>query len=118
MPAQLDVVKSINNIWVNIYSFNGELDELNVDTTFNQIIEDLGDFTGARIIFHFGNLRYINSKTIGWLADVAGRAKDGGGKLIICDPTIEVRDTLELNGVWHVMPIAPNERAAHEEFLN
>ncbi len=118
MAAHLEINMSVNSIGVKKYSFYGELDELNVDGIFNSIIADIGDFTGARIIFQFWNLKYLNSKGIGWLADIAQRVQDGGGKLVLCDLTQEIRDTLELDGIATIIPICVNEREADEQFVN
>jgi hypothetical protein len=44
MLTQLEVKKSSTNTGVKIFSFHGELDETNVDTTFPNIIADIGEF--------------------------------------------------------------------------
>ena len=41
MLTQLEVKKSTTNTGVKIFSFHGELDETNVDTTFPNIINDI-----------------------------------------------------------------------------
>jgi hypothetical protein len=45
MLTRLDVKKSSTNTGVKIFSFDGELDETNVDTTFPNIIADIGNFS-------------------------------------------------------------------------
>ncbi len=118
MSTQLDIQKSVNNIGIRIYSFHGELDAVNVDDTFWDIARDIWDFTNARIVFNFIGLTYINSKWLGWLADIAERAKNGNGKLVICNPLPEILDTLEISGLGNVIPFCENERVANEQFLN
>ena len=81
MLTQLEVKKSSTNTGIKIFSFHGELDETNVDSTFPNIIIDVGNFSGARTLFNFGELTYLNSKSIGYIADIAQRSEDGGGKL-------------------------------------
>jgi hypothetical protein len=44
MLTQLEVKKSSTNTGVKIFTFQGELDETNVDTTFPNIIGDIGTF--------------------------------------------------------------------------
>lgn len=64
MLTQLEVKKSSTNTGIKIFSFHGELDETNVDTTFPNIIADIADFQGARTVFNLSELTYLNSKSI------------------------------------------------------
>ncbi len=118
MAALIDVKKYVTNTGINVYSFYGELDEMNVDTVFTNVIADIGNYTDIKLIFNLGNLHYLNSKAIGWLADIAQNTRDGGWKMVLCDVSAEVRDTLELDGIATIIPICINERAAYGEFLN
>ncbi|MBP9779810.1 STAS domain-containing protein [Candidatus Gracilibacteria bacterium] len=117
MSTNIEISKTVSNVGIRVYSFSGELDEMNVDNTFTDIINDIGDFTEARIVFHFGNLQYINSKGIGWIADIYQKTKDGGGIFVICSPRENIKDTLELDGISTIVPVHPNERSAVEEFI-
>jgi len=112
MLTQLEVKKSSTNTGVKIFSFHGELDETNVDTTFPNIIADIGDFTGARILFNLVELKYLNSKSIGYIADIAQRTEDGGGKFALSNITSEVRDTLDLVGITSIVPVYDMESDA------
>jgi hypothetical protein len=80
MLTRLDVKKSSTNTGIKIFSFDGELDETNVDTTFPNIIADIGDFSGVKILFNLEKLQYLNSKSIGYIADIAQRSEDGNGR--------------------------------------
>ena len=53
MSTNIEISKTVSNVGIRVYSFSGELDEMNVDNTFTDIINDIGDFTEARIVFHF-----------------------------------------------------------------
>jgi anti-anti-sigma factor len=112
MLTQLEVKKSSTNTGVKIFSFHGELDETNVDTTFPNIIADIGDFTGARILFNLIELKYLNSKSIGYIADIAQRTEDGGGKFALSNIGTEVRDTLDLVGITSIVPVFDAEDVA------
>lgn len=112
MLTQLDVRKSSTDNGIRIFSFHGELDETNVDSTFPNIIADIGDFGNARTLFNFSELSYLNSKSIGYIADIAQRSEDGGGKFSICCLTAEVRDTLDLVGITNIIPVFDTEDAA------
>ncbi|MFZ2256022.1 MAG: STAS domain-containing protein [Patescibacteria group bacterium] len=115
MLTQLEVKKSSTNTGVKIFSFHGELDETNVDTTFPNIIADIGDFTGARILFNLVELKYLNSKSIGYIADIAQRTEDGGGKFALSNIGTEVRDTLDLVGITSIVPVFDAEDVALTE---
>ena len=115
MLTQLEVKKSSTNTGVRIFSFHGELDETNVDTTFPNIIADIGDFTHVRILFNLVELRYLNSKSIGYIADIAQRTEDGNGKFALSNIGAEVRDTLDLVGITSIIPVFDGEDAALAE---
>lgn len=115
MLTQLEVKKSSTNTGVKIFSFHWELDETNVDTTFPNIIADIGDFTGARILFNLIELKYLNSKSIGYIADIAQRTEDGKGKFALSNIGAEVRDTLDLVGITSIVPVFEAEDTALAE---
>ncbi len=105
MLTQLEVNKSSTNTGVKIFAFKGELDETNVDTTFPNIIIEIGDFSHSRTLFDLSELTYLNSKSIGYIADIAQRTDDGGGKFSLCNLSNEVHDTLDLVGITSIVPI-------------
>lgn len=109
MLTQLEVKKSSTNTGVKIFSFHGELDETNVDTTFPNIIGDIGEFGGSKTLFNLQNLTYLNSKSIGYIADIAQRTEDGKGKFALCALSSEVRDTLDLVGITSIVPVFDTE---------
>lgn len=112
MLTQLEVKKSSTNTGIHIFSFHGELDETNVDSTFPNIITDIGDFNKTRTLFNFKDLHYLNSKSIGYIADIAQRTEDGGGKFALAMLTDEVRDTLDLVGITNIIPVYETEDTA------
>ncbi len=112
MLTQLEVKKSSTNTGIRIFSFHGELDETNVDSTFPNIITDIGDFNKTRTLFNFDMLHYLNSKSIGYIADIAQRTEDGGGKFALACLTDEVRDTLDLVGITNIIPVYETEDTA------
>lgn len=112
MLTQLEVKKSSTNTGVKIFTFQWELDETNVDTTFPNIIADIGDFQGTRTLFNFSGLTYLNSKSIGYIADIAQRTEDGEGKFMLSNISPEVRDTLDLVGITSIIPIYEAEDTA------
>lgn len=118
MLTQLEVRKSSTNTGIKVFSFHGELDETNVDSTFPNIISDIGDFSRARTLFNFAELTYLNSKSIGYIADIAQQTEDGGGKFALCALTSEVHDTLDLVGITNIISVYETEEVALQELSN
>jgi len=83
---------------VDVFEFIWELDETNADKTFTAIYSVIWDFTGKIIIFNLSGLKYLNSKSIWYIADIFSNIEDGNGQMYLTDMTDEVKDTLEL--VW------------------
>ncbi len=112
MLTHLEIKTASTNTGVKIFSFDGELDETNVDATFPNIIEAIGDFSHARTLFNMEKLKYLNSKSIGYIADIAQRTEDGGGKFALCNLTPEVHDTLDLVGITSIIPTYTTQETA------
>jgi anti-anti-sigma factor len=115
MLTQLEVNKSVTNTGVKIFAFKGELDETNVDTTFPNIIGDIGNFSQSKTLFDLRELTYLNSKSIGYIADIAQRTEDGGGKFSLCYLSSEVHDTLDLVGITSIVPVYETTEIAVNE---
>lgn len=97
MNTPIDIKK--RTFWsVDVFEFIWELDETNADKTFTAIYNAIGDFAKKSIIFNMSGLKYLNSKSIGYIADIFSNIEDAAGQMFITNLTDEVRDTLEL--VW------------------
>ena len=94
---------------VQIFEFHGELDETNADKTFTSIYNSVGDFTGKSVLFNLVGLKYLNSKSIGYIADIFSNIEDGNGKMVITNMTEEVKDTLELVGITTIVAVTDTE---------
>lgn len=99
---------------VIIFDFTGELDETNADNTFTSIYEQIGDFSDKKLIFSLGGLKYLNSKSIGYIADVFSNIEDNDGKMYISDCDEGVKDVLELVGITTIIPTVDTEKEALE----
>lgn len=117
MITQLEIKKRITESGVKIFSFIGELDETNVDSTFPAIITDIWGFENSKTIFNMAELQYLNSKSIGYIADISQRTEDAGGKFYLCALSSEVNDTLDLVGITSIIPIYESENEALEEIV-
>jgi len=97
---------------VEVFEFHGELDETNADKTFTAIYNSIGDFAGKKIVFNLLGLKYLNSKSIGYIADIFSNIEDGNGQMYLTNMTDEVRDTLELVGITTIISVASTEADA------
>ena len=111
MQTHINVKKKVAGD-ILIFEFHGELDETNVDNTFTIIKQEIASSGTKKLIFNFIGLMYLNSKSIGYIADIAQRTEDGNGKFAICELTNEVRDTLDLVGITNIIPVYETEEQA------
>lgn len=111
METLIEVNKKEEN-GVVVFQFNGELDETNADKTFTSIYTEIGEFAGKKIIFNLGGLKYLNSKSIGYIADIYSNVEDNKGKMYICNCDEGVKDVLELVGITTIIPTVATEAEA------
>ncbi len=111
METLIDVNKKEQN-WVIIFTFSWELDETNADKTFASIYEEIGDFTGKKLIFNFSWLKYMNSKSIGYIADVFSNIEENEWIMHITNCSDGVKDILELVGITTIIPMNETEEEA------
>ncbi|MFA5917563.1 MAG: STAS domain-containing protein [Candidatus Gracilibacteria bacterium] len=102
--------KDVNGIMV--FEFAGELDETNADKTFGSLYKIIGDFNLRKIIFNFSGLKYLNSKSIGYIADIFSNIEESNGKIYITNCQEGVKDVLDLVGITSIIPIAEKEEDA------
>jgi anti-anti-sigma factor len=104
METLIEVNKKENN-WVLVFEFNWELDETNADKTFNVIYEQIWDFSpNTKIIFNLAELKYLNSKSIWYIADIFSNIEDVEWKMYISNCSEWVQDILELVGITTIIP--------------
>ncbi|MCH8518394.1 STAS domain-containing protein [Candidatus Gracilibacteria bacterium] len=95
-----------------VFDFTGELDETNADKTFTGIYESIGEFTDKKILFNMSGLKYLNSKSIGYIADVFSNLEESNGKMHISNCDEGVKDVLELVGITTIIPTVDSEEEA------
>lgn len=97
METLIDVKKRIE--WdITIFEFSWELDETNADKTFKNIYDEVGDFKTIKILFNLSWLKYLNSKSIWYIADIFSNVEENEWEMYISNCTEWVKDVLEL--VW------------------
>lgn len=114
METLIEVNKKEENS-IMIFEFSGELDETNADKTFKTIYDDIGDFSQKDIIFNLSGLKYLNSKSIGYIADVFSNIEDADKQMYITNCSDGVKDILELVGITTIIPTVEDEKDAIEE---
>lgn len=111
METLIEVNKKEEN-GIFIFEFTWELDETNADKTFKSIYDQIWDFEGKNIILNLNGLKYLNSKSIGYIADVFSNIEDAEWKMYISNCTDWVKDILELVGITTIIPTVDNEKEA------
>lgn len=102
-------LKKKNISWIEIYEFRWELDETNADDTFTSLYSNIWDFKDKKIIFNFSWLTYLNSKSIGYIADIFSNIEEWNWIMYITNLNEEVRDTLELVWITQIIQMADTE---------
>lgn len=97
---------------VTIFDFTGELDETNADKTFTSVYEQIGDFSDKNILFNLAGLKYLNSKSIWYIADVFSNLEENDGEMYISNCDEGVKDVLELVGITTIIPTVETEKEA------
>jgi len=87
-----------------IFEFAWELDETNADKTFKDIYEQIGDFSDKKILFNMVGLKYLNSKSIWYIADVFSNIEDNDWQMCISNCDDWVKDVLELVWITTIIP--------------
>ncbi len=114
METLIEITKKEEN-WIFIFSFKWELDETNADKTFNGIYKDIWDFKDKKIIFDFSWLKYLNSKSIGYIADIYSNIEDAGSQMYITNCDEGVKDVLELVWITTIVPTVDTIEEAIKE---
>ncbi len=114
METLIEVKKRELENGIMVFDFSGELDETNADKTFTSIYEMIGDFSKKKVGFNLLWLKYLNSKSIGYIADVFSNLEDNNGKMCIYQCDDGVKDVLELVGITTIIPTFESEKEALE----
>ncbi len=99
--------KEINNIIT--FTFFWELDETNTEEVFKLIYKDLWNFKDKKIIFNFKWLKYLNSKSIWYIANLFSHIIDNNWKMYISNVNKDIKDVLKFVWITKIIPIIRNE---------
>lgn len=95
----LDFLKLSEYPNFQIIKFKGQIDESNLAEVTDQINKYAEDENIQVIIFDFQELEFLNSKVIGYIADLHSRLDTKERKLVIAGASNDVTDILELVGL-------------------
>ena len=90
---------------IKIISFEGQLDETNVDSEAQKIYKVIDEMAEPNLIFDFSGLEYMNSKSIGYVTDWYSRVMAKNGKIAIANPRVNIMDILKVVGISQIITI-------------
>jgi len=99
-----DIPATAAGITAKLVKFQGQLDESNVDEKAKIIYALLEQFPqNLYLLFDFGELEYMNSKSIGYLTDWYGKVSEGKGKIVVAMTRSNILDILQVVGLTQLI---------------
>ena len=93
---------------LSILTFNGQLDETNVDLEAKQIYNVIEKMENPRLVLDLSGLEYMNSKSIGYLTDWYTRVMAKNGRIVIARPRSNILDILKVVGITQIISVYDN----------
>lgn len=85
-------------------AFIGQLDESNVDEQAKKVYELLETLPEkSALIFDYGELEYMNSRSIGYLTDWYSKMLEKQGKLVVVKARDNIEDILKVVGLTQII---------------
>lgn len=97
-----------------LITFNGQLDETNIEDNANVFYKMFEDEAPKNCVFDYTNLTYLNSKSIGYIADWQAKIVAGGGKLVLFGVKENIFDILDVVGLTKIIDIVDTVDEAKE----
>lgn len=107
METLIKIEKTEEN-GILVFEFTGELDETNADKTFKDIYTQIWSFENKKLLFKLTGLKYLNSKSIGYIADVFSNIEENESQMYISNCTDWVKDILDLVWITQIIPTVEN----------
>ena len=89
---------------VKVVSFSGEMDETNIEQARKDLAPLLNDSSVKTLVFDLKNLKFINSKGIGYLVSVHTHLAKDKRKLVLTQAQEAVMDVVNLIGLTSIIP--------------
>lgn len=118
--AQIQITftdKQIAGKDVKVIIFNGQLDEMNVDTEAQKIYKMITEIPQPNLLLDFGDLTYMNSKSIGYVTDWYSKTAEKNGKIAIVRPRPNIMDILKVVGISQIVNIFDSMEDAETGFF-
>lgn len=106
-----DLASQDPNIVAKQVIVQGQLDESNVDAKAQevyQMIEAISPGQKLNVLFDFGGLEYMNSKSIGYMTDFYSKISADGGKICIAQAKENILDILQVVGLTQLITCYPS----------
>lgn len=85
-----------------LLKFSGQLDETNIEEQAKKVYKIMEE--GAKnLVFDFSELTYLNSKSIGYIADWQQKISQKGGRLVIIGAKENIFDILDVVGLTNIV---------------
>ncbi|MDF2378847.1 MAG: STAS domain-containing protein [Candidatus Gracilibacteria bacterium] len=94
-----------------IAKFVGQLDETNIEDEAKRVYAELEGGL-KNMVFDFTELSYLNSKSIGYIADWQGKVTENNGKLVIFGAAENIFDILDVVGLTKLIEIVDDLEGA------
>lgn len=108
-----------NSTPVNLLTFDGELDASNVEETSPKIYKMIEDGNKHTVlIFNFEGLRYMNSRTIGYMTDWNSKIKAKGGSITLVNVPPNIQDLLSSIGILNLFTVCDTLENAKKQIYN
>lgn len=108
MDLQINVRKCDD---IPIIELTGEVDAY-TSARFREVMLEVVDTHGARIVISMAEVDYIDSSGLGALVGGLKRVSERDGKIVIVCTKPQVRKVFEITGLEKVFPIFDSEEAA------
>lgn len=92
----------------NIIDLNGELDAY-TSPRFREVMLDLIEDGGAKLVINMANVEYIDSSGLGALVGGLKRASERHGRIVVVCTSPQVKKVFEITGLEKVFPIYDSE---------
>jgi anti-anti-sigma factor len=95
--------------WLGLH---GRLDSA-TSSDLEQTITPLFAAPGGGVVMDFADLAYISSAGLRVVLMAAKRAKQSGGRLMLCALSANVREVFEISGFLKILEVVSDRPAAH-----
>ena len=88
-----------------LLKFAGQLDETNIEEEAQKVYQIMESDKPKHFVFDFSELGYLNSKSIGYIADWQQKIGANGGKMVVFGAQQNIFDILDVVGLSNIVTI-------------